>query len=829
VVGLVLVSHSKALAIAVRDLALQMASADLCIGIAAGVGEDYAELGTDAVHIADVLRELCRPDGAIVLMDMGSAVLSAQTALEFLEPAEQKLVLLSAAPFVEGAVVAAVQASAGCSLKDVAREVELALVPKREQVGAEQSAPVSATTAAEEAAAEASEIVLTVQNEHGLHARPAASLVETAAKFRCTIEVTNLSSGAGPASARSLTSVALLQIRKGDRIKVRASGEGRDAALRAISEQASSGFGEALQSTHEPDTEPPTPAPVGGVPAATGIAIGPLLFVSASPESALGDAIDSPEAACRDLRAAIESVKARLEPDATASKQFAEIRHAQAIGLGDPVLLDRSEALIRRERVSAGVAWARICDEIAASYQAMDDGYLRERAADIRDLKQMVLHALSGTEASNDFAPGTPSILFTDELLPSEAALCDRTRVLGVIARHGSPTSHSAIILRAAGIPMVLGIEWLDRNSEGKLAALNGSTGEVWIAPDETVLQQLRQLQQERASRQQRVFSSKAEPVVTADGVPIDIMANVSSKDDAVAAASNFAAGVGLLRTELLFGSQRSLPESEQLRLLTEVLAPSTGPVLVRTLDVGGDKPLPSLPCEPEGNPFLGVRGIRLTLRNLPFFRIHLRSILRAGVDHDLWIMFPMVSAVREITQARDLLSEAHKELVAENTPHAWPVKLGCMIEVPSAALTTEKFARDLDFFSIGTNDLTQYTMAAERGNAALSELQDAAHPAVLQLIDHVVRGARPRGRHVSVCGEAAADPITSALFLGLGIRSLSVTSRMIPETKAWVRSLRISEVAPASAHALQCVDANEVRSFVMQSVAIGKMGSATV
>jgi phosphoenolpyruvate-protein kinase (PTS system EI component) len=376
---------------------------------------------------------------------------------------------------------------------------------------------------------------------------------------------------------------------------------------------------------------------------------------------------------------------------------------------------------------------------------------------------------------------------------------------------------------------MVLGIEWLDRHSEGKLAALNGSTGEVWIEPDETVLQQLRQLRQERASRQQRAFSAKSEPVVTADGVPIEIMANVSSKDDAVTAASNFAAGVGLLRTELLFGSQRSLPESEQLRLLTEVLAPSTGPVLVRTLDVGGDKPLPSLPCEPEGNPFLGVRGIRLTLRNLPFFRVHLRSILRAGMDRDLWIMFPMVSTVREITQARGLLSEVRKELVAENTPHAWPVKIGCMIEVPSAALTTEKFARDLDFFSIGTNDLTQYTMAAERGNAALSELQDAAHPAVLQLIDHVVRGAHPRGRHVSVCGEAAADPIASALFLGLGIRSLSVTSRMIPETKAWVRCLRISELAPMSAHALQCTDASEVRSFVIQSVAVGKMGSTTV
>jgi phosphocarrier protein FPr len=820
-VALVLVSHSKALAIAVRELVLQMTSAGFPVGIAAGVGEDHAELGTDAVHIADVLREVCRPDGALVLMDMGSAVLSAQTALEFLEPEEQKLVRLSAAPFVEGAVIAAVQASAGSSLEDVAREVELALAPKQEQV--EPAEPTLASHVSEETG-DALEIVFTIQNEHGLHARPAASLVETAARFHSAIEVTNLTSGAGPAPARSLTSVALLQIRRGDQVKVRARGDDREAALQAISALANSGFGEGAA---EAVIEKPAPEQRGGVPASAGIAIGPLMFVTASADMAISETIDSPGAECRKLRDAIASVKARLEQDTTADKQLADIRHAQAISLSDPVLLERSESLINRERISAAAAWARICDEIAASYQAMDDDYLRERAADIRDVKRMVLRALSGTETADSFAPEMPSILFTDELLPSDAALCNSTRVLGVIARHGSPTSHSAIILRAAGIPMVLGIEWINRSLEGKLTAIHGGTGEVWIEPDEALLQQLRGLQQEQASRQQRAISAKAEPVVTADGTLIEIMANVASKDDAAAAISNFAAGVGLLRTELLFASQRTLPEAEQVRVLAEVISASAGPVLVRTLDVGGDKPLPSLPCEPEGNPFLGVRGIRLTLRNLSFFRTHLRAILRAGFGHDLWIMFPMVSAVQETTQARGLLSEVHKELLAENTPHAWPVKLGCMIEVPSAALITEKFARDLDFFSIGTNDLTQYTMAAERGNAALSEFQDAAHPAVLQLIGHVVRGALTHGRHVAVCGEAAADPIASALFLGLGIRSLSVTPRLIPETKAWVRSLRLPELAETSTYALQCGDANEVRSYVMQSFAVGKMGSA--
>ncbi len=815
-VALLLVSHSKALAEAARELVLQMTSRDYPIGIAAGVGDDHEELGTDAVHIAEVLHGLRRPEGILVLMDMGSAVLSAQAALELLEPEEQKLVRLSAAPFIEGAVIAAVQASAGSSLEEVAEEVERALVPKREQV--EPIAPVESGAEKEvRLDGDDAEIVVTVHNEHGLHARPAASLVELAGKFACEIEVSNLRSGAGPASARSLTSIALLQVRKGDRIRIRVRGAEREAALRALQELADSGFSEGVAPDIRKQPERKT-----AVAASPGIAIGPLLLVETTANIESAAPLGTPDAEVRRLRDTLERVKPRLSQAATASSPIAAIQNAQAALLSDPVLLEKSEALLASGRLGASGTWARVCDEIAASYEAMDDGYLRERAADIRDVKQMVLRELAGGDSVQPFSPATPSIVLTEELLPSEAALCDGSHVLGVIARRGSATSHSAILLRAAGIPMVIGGSW-NAADTGKLAAIDGSTGEVWIDPSETVLKRLSALQQQRRDRQQSAMRSKAEPAVSLDGVPIEMLANVSSVEDAHRATANCAGGIGLLRTELLLSSLKSLAESEQIRLIRDALRGVDGPVLVRTLDIGGDKPMPSVSCAPEGNPFLGVRGIRLTLRNLPFFRTHLRAILQAGIESDLWIMFPMVSSLAEINEARGLLAVVHEQLLEEAQPHAWPVKLGCMIEVPAAALMAESLARELDFFSIGTNDLTQYTMAAERGNAALAELQDALHPAVLQLIYRVVRGAQSFGRHVSICGEAASDPAAAAIFLGMGVRSLSIAPRLIPEAKAWVRTLRIAELRKLSELALQCGDAAEVRGLVSKLLVAAK------
>lgn len=807
-VGLLLVSHSYALAAATRELVLQMAGPDLKIGVAAGIGDNRGELGTDAVQIAEILRQLRNPDGIVVLMDLGSAVLSAQAALELLEPEEQTGIRLTAAPFVEGAVVAGVQAHAGSKLDEVIGELDRALAAKREQVAPVQSA-VALNSVAKPEDAEYSETLLDVINEHGLHARPAAELVTLAGKYSGEIEITNMSSGAGPASARSMTGIGLLQVSKGNRIRIRAWGSEREAALAAIAQLAKDGFGEGGGefATRQSQRQ-------RGVSASPGIVIGPLLYIEPFTPTPSAEPSQTPQGERRKLREAIARATMRLTDPVQGNTAANSIRAAQRAILDDPALLQKSEALVASGQGDAVTAWTRVCDEVVESYQALKDGYLRERAADIRDVKQMVLQEIQGSAACRFASAKQPCILFTHELLPSEAALCPGLHALAVIARQGSPTSHAAILLRSAGIPMVTGVDWITPSDTGKTAAVDGSSGDVWIDPPQDVLQDLRKRQHQRAEWEQHAMSSTAEPAVTRDGVLIELMANVSSAADAELAARYRADGIGLLRTELLFSSMAELSEADQISAIQQALGTIAGPLLVRTLDVGGDKPLPALRCEPEANPFLGVRGLRLTLRNAPFFRQHLRAILQAGEGRDLWIMFPMVSTVKEIAQARNLVFKVHAELAERGTSHAWPVKLGCMIEVPSAALLAETLASELDFFSIGTNDLTQYTLAAERGNAALSDLQDALHPAVLQLVDRVVRGAGAMSRHVSICGEAAADPAAAAVFLGLGVRSLSVAPTLVPQTKAWVRSLLLSEVIPISEQALQCSDAGEVRSL---------------
>jgi phosphocarrier protein FPr len=446
----------------------------------------------------------------------------------------------------------------------------------------------------------------------------------------------------------------------------------------------------------------------------------------------------------------------------------------------------------------------------------MDDPYQRERAADIRDIARRVLRQIQGGESQPPIRLAHPAILFTDELLPSEASACDPATVLGVIAAKGSPTAHSAIILRTLGIPVVIGTAGVDSTKVGKTVAIDGSTGEVWIDPSAETLARLQQSKQLESQRITQARTARMQPSITLDGRRIDVLANVGHARDAALAAEQGAEGIGLLRTEFIFAARRQMPgEDEQVSALREIYSPLKGPLVVRTLDAGADKPLPFLPQAEEHNPYLGVRGIRLSLHSPEVFLTQLRSILRSAEGREIWVMFPMISLVQEAQEALHLLEQAHRQLQARKTPHAWPVPCGVMIEVPSAALLSEQLAEELDFFSIGTNDLTQYTMAAERGNAELPQLQDALHPAVLNLMKAVVEGAGKRGRHVSVCGEAASDRLAAAIFAGLGIRSLSVRPRQVSEIKELFRELRAAELKAIASEAVICKDAAGVRSLI--------------
>ncbi len=798
-IGIVLVSHSKALATALADLVAQMVGPDFPVAIAAGVGDDFAELGTDAVHISEVMRSFCDSDGAVVLMDLGSAVLSAQTALELLQaddvPDATEKIRLVAAPLVEAAVAASVIAKAGADLNTVVAEAMTALAPKLDQLD-DGSAPPA------EAAASMAEAAITIETEianpNGLHARPAATLVQAMAAFKADVTLENLTAGRGPASARSLTAVALVQARRGDKVRFNLGGSDADAAAQRLRALIADHFGEADLVAAPPTDRAPAPEPSEAsqpVGVSEGVAIGPVLPLSSVLPEPPATAPGTPAEELERLNTALVQIAGELRRPTGLDAKNAAIFAAQALMLEDPALLDPVRDRIHQGQASAQQAWTDAALGIAAQYAAMEDPYMRARAADLRDIARRVAHAMVGGGALAPIVPTPPAILLTDELLPSEALACRPGAVLGILARRGSPTAHAAILIRGLGIPMIVGAP-VERLINAACVAMDGASGEVWINPGEaerTLIDSRRTaLDQVRAA--DRVAGQA--PAVTQDGTAVEILANVSSPADSAAARDNGAEGVGLLRSEFAYLAFQQIPsEDEQTAALAEILAPlGNGPVVIRTPDIGADKPAVYMPTRIEQNPFLGVRGLRLSLRDPEFFASNLRAILRAGLGRDVWIMLPMVTLPQEVDRARTLLDQAHADLLARAVPHAWPVRLGMMVEVPAAALTIDAFFDKVDFLSVGTNDLTQYLLAAERGNSDLGDLQDPTHPALLRVIADLCDRADQAGCHVSVCGDAASIPDAAMLLLQAGVRSLSVRPNKIGALKTRIRQYSLTE-----------------------------------
>jgi phosphocarrier protein FPr len=827
-IGIVLVSHSKKLATALRELVLQMVGPDFPIVVAAGVGEDHEELGTDAVHIAEVLQPFLDEDGALVLMDLGSAVLSAQTALELLDtsvvadPATK--LRLCPAPIVEAAIAAAVQASTGAALDDIVREAEMALAPKQAQLGTCAPVAVAAPVAAPNLVSEKLvEFDVVIENPHGLHARPAATLVKSVSRFQSDVQLTNQTSRKGPSSGRSLTSVSLLQARCGDSIRFSVRGSDADAASAQLKQLAAARFGEGAEVETAAPAELRAAEPVKhggacGVGASEGIAIGRVMALDAALPMPEEGETGTPAEELDRLSKALAQVGEHLKGEAAHRGAAAEIFAAQALILSDPVFLDAVHAKISGDKDSAARAWREESEKLAVSWAGMEDEYLRARAADVRDISTQVLRAILGESKVARIQPDPPAILLTTELLPSEAIACDPKHVLGVVATAGSATAHAAILMRTLGIPMVVGASGITSAALGAdaVVAIDGATGEVWVDPPEPQLAVIRARQQALLQARAALEGAKREPAITRDQQRIEILANVGNTADAIQAMENGAEGVGLLRTEFVYLANKEMPsEDQQTASLAAVLKElGPGPVVIRTPDVGADKPLAYLQAAEEHNPFLGVRGLRLSFRYPEFFLSNLKAILRAGVAHDVWIMFPMVTSPEEMGQARGFAEEAHAALERAGVAHRWPVKLGMMVEVPAAAVLAGRFAQLADFFSIGTNDLTQYVMATERGNADLDSLQDTAHPAVLRTVHSICREADAAACHVSVCGDAASDPVAAALLIGVGIRSLSVRPNQVAAIKAQVRRFSIAQLRTLAADAMMLDNSAEVRKL---------------
>jgi phosphocarrier protein FPr len=819
------VSHSASLAESIVELAREMGGSGVPIEAAGGLDEPDRPLGTDASLVLEAIERADRGAGVVVLMDLGSAVLSAEMARDMLDEERRARVRLCSAPVVEGAVGAAASARQGAMLDAVAREAAAGLRPKVEHIGDEPSREQEPAPESDEGG---DEIVLRVENPLGLHARPAARFVRTAARFDADVSVSNLTTGKGPVDARSLSAVATLGVRQDHEVAVRARGPDARDALAAIEALAASGFGDSSTAADERPEEPFGTQSDGeaetsgieidgeglvGASASPGIAHGPAR-VRVVPELSPG-AWRGSDVEIEQLDAALEDVGTELEAArASAAERLGEgsaaIIDAQVLLLGDDRLAGEARRLIAAEELDAAHAIARAAEEVAAAFEILEDGYQRQRAADVRDLERRVLVRLSSARGD---APGHDDeevVLVAEDLGPADVVVLDPERVRALATARGGPTSHAAILARAVGVPAVVGLgPPILAVSDGTELLVDGTAGRVFVAPSRDVLAQFMERRAEEQTRDARARSEAGEPARTRDGVLVEVMANAGSVDDVRRAVSAGADGIGLLRTEFLFlGRARAPAEEEQFEVYRRVAEAAAGrPVVLRTLDAGGDKPLRFVAMEREDNPFLGVRGLRLGLAEPDLLRTQLRAAVRAAGAGSVKIMFPMVTTTDELAQARRLFDRAAQGL-AERPP------VGVMVEVPAVALAAERFAADVDFFSIGTNDLAQYTLAAERGNARVAGLADALHPAVLRLIGMVCDAAEAAGKWVGVCGEVAMDPAATEVLVGLGVRELSMSPVAVPRIKQVVRALDSTRARAAARAAIAARSAQEVRAL---------------
>jgi phosphoenolpyruvate-protein phosphotransferase len=657
----------------------------------------------------------------------------------------------------------------------------------------------------------------TVAGAHGLHARPATAFVEIAKGFRADVSVRH---GAKRANGKSLAALLSLGVKYHGEVMISAQGPEAEAALaalkRAIEEvEEEDAFVAGLTHGWSPQS---VAATVIGLAASPGLAIGPLRLLRHSKMTVERSAKDPARERSR-LREAIVAGRAELhelyqDVKQKSGKAGAAIFLAHAEFLADPDLIAPAEKQIAQGE-SAGWAWQQTIEAAVESLQKVDDPLLAGRATDLRDVGTRVLRRLAGVvEEASDLSP-EPVILLAEDLTPSDAASLDPAHVLGFCTAGGGPTSHAAIIARSLGIPAVVGVGPAAMHQpEGATAVLDGDNGVLYVAPSEADVHAAREAQSSLANLRDAEHRTRYEPAITTDGVRIEVVANTGLAKEAAHAVEAGGEGVGLMRSELLFLERDTPPsEDEQYEAYRQAVDALHGlPLIVRTLDIGGDKPVPYLDMPAEENPFLGVRGIRLCLAHPELFRTQLRAIFRAAAHGPVKIMYPMIATVADLRDAQAITEEVRQELGAAR------LETGIMIEVPSAVIMAPELAARADFFSIGTNDLTQYVLAMDRGNPQLARQADGLHPAVLRMIDQTVRAAAGTNTSVGVCGGVAGDPLGAVILIGLGVTELSVSIPSIAAIKARIRGISLKDAQSLARRALACDSAEEVRELVRTS-----------
>jgi phosphoenolpyruvate-protein phosphotransferase len=656
---------------------------------------------------------------------------------------------------------------------------------------------------------------VTIDAPTGLHARPATVFADLAKSFKADVRVRY---GDQVANGKSLMSLLKLGVGKDAVVRVLTRGEDAAAALTALQTAVEDGLEEEEEAVPALAVELPTLELVSrrieGVAASPGLAIAPLhryhrarLEFSATAENSAAEIAS--------LKAAIAAAEADLAELYTAvkarsGKARAAIFQTHQEFLTDPDL--QQEAIDRiAPNHSAPWAWQQAIEARARDLEALEDPILSARATDVRDVGQRVLTRLVAPVEEEPSLPGHPVILIADDLTPSDTAGLDPEKIRGFCTAVGGATSHTAIIARSQNIPAIAGAGngILDLPT-GQTAILDGDGGTLYPQPTEADIEQARQAQTERAKLQDVEQQTRYQPAITTDGHRIEVVANIGAPAEAAQAIQAGAEGVGLLRTEFLFLNRDNPPtEAEQYDALSQMTQALNGlPLIVRTLDIGGDKAVPYLNMAAEENPFLGIRGIRLCLERTDLFETQLRAILRAAEGGYIRVMFPMIATLEDSRSAKAVLESVR---AAMDGP---PVEVGMMVEVPTAVLMAAEFAQQMDFFSIGTNDLTQYLLAMDRGHPTLAKQADALHPAVLRAIHQTVEAATQADKWVGVCGGLAGDALGAMILAGLGVKELSLDIPSIPNIKARLRGTSMKRMRRLAQKALACRTAEEVRAL---------------
>ncbi|MGG1655790.1 phosphoenolpyruvate--protein phosphotransferase [Geobacillus thermopakistaniensis] len=565
---------------------------------------------------------------------------------------------------------------------------------------------------------------------------------------------------------------------------------------------------------------------IHGIAASSGIAIAKAYRLETPHLAAEKRTVADVEAEIARLEAAVAKAKEELE----AIKQHAleklgedkaAIFAAHLLVLDDPELLNPIKEKIKTEQVNAEYALHETASFFISMFEGMDNEYMKERAADIRDVTKRVLAHLLGVTISNPSLISEEVVIIAEDLTPSDTAQLNRQYVKGFATDIGGRTSHSAIMARSLEIPAVVGTKAITAEVQnGDIVIVDGLDGQVVVNPSPELLARYEEKRARYEEQKAEWAKLVDQPTVTADGVHVELAANIGTPDDVKGALANGAEGIGLYRTEFLYMGRSELPtEDEQFAAYKTVLEQMGGkPVVVRTLDIGGDKELPYLHLPKEMNPFLGFRAIRLCLEMQDMFRTQLRALLRASVHGNLKIMFPMIATLDEFRQAKAILLEEKEALLRQGVPVADDIEVGMMVEIPAAAVMADQFAREVDFFSIGTNDLIQYTMAADRMNERVSYLYQPYNPAILRLISYVIDAAHREGKWVGMCGEMAGDPIAIPILLALGLDEFSMSATSILPARAQLKRLSKEDAVCVKETVLSLGTAEEVVSFVKRT-----------